>query len=221
MRKPVEEPGAWVVQSEWRELLTESLNNGRGDHWLSWWHLGLMEYAQGDAEAARHCWQRSLDRQPTAWAYRNLANLAQLQGNIVEAADLYQKALDLLPHLQPLVVEACRTWIDAGLESEVLERTASLLPNLRGNPRVQVLRAEAGLHVGRPEEMKAVLDDSFELPDLREGETTLSDLWFTHRGQMAAARAVPSDGLLRQRTQCDLPLPRHLDFRVTPVKEQT
>ena len=75
-RPPGEEPGAWLVQPEWRALLETSARTADGDHWLTWLHLGVMRWQAGDDAGARAAW--SAPRAGAlAWALRNLAVLEQ------------------------------------------------------------------------------------------------------------------------------------------------
>jgi hypothetical protein len=57
------------------------------------------------------------------------------------------------------------------------------------------------------------------LPDLREGETSLSDLWFAYHAQrLSQVESCLVDEALRQRVRREYPLPAHLDFRMSVEK---
>jgi hypothetical protein len=52
------------------------------------------------------------------------------------------------------------------------------------------------------------------VPDVREGETSLSNLWFElHERRESAAEGVPVDDALRERVRKEFPPPSWLDFR--------
>jgi len=53
-----------------------------------------------------------------------------------------------------------------------------------------------------------------EVPDMREGEVLLSDLWYRmHEKRLAEAEGVAIDDELRERVRRDFPPPAHIDFR--------
>ena len=79
---PEAEPDGYVVQPEWCEMLEGAVAAGRGTHWFSWLHLGVMRYHAGARDAARRAWEASLERVETPWALRNLAVLAREDGRL-------------------------------------------------------------------------------------------------------------------------------------------
>jgi hypothetical protein len=176
-------PGAWLVQDEWRALLEKT----RSEHWLTWLHRGVISYHHGDGAAARVAWERSLALRRTPWVLRNLAMLA----GPGEAADLWLEAWRLLPTLRPLAIECCLALIAAGRSDEVLELAAQM----PAAGRLRVLEARAALNVGDKARAAAILSDKhLSMPDIREGELLLSNLWKELGGHS--------------------PLPKNLDFRM-------
>lgn len=160
-------------------------------------HLGVVRFAAGDLAGAREAWQR-------AGSLRNLGALARLEGRAAEAADLYAAARARDPALGPLAVEWAAAQLDAGRAAEVL---AAPLPR---SGRLQVLEARAALAVGDLGRAAAILEGPLEVPDLREGELVLSDLWY----ELEARRSgVPADEVRRTRRP-----PPHLDFRMAGTK---
>jgi hypothetical protein len=96
-------PAAWMVQTEWHDLLATAV--ARGGDWHALLHLGVMHYYRRRYAEAGKCWRDSLAQRPNAWALRNLAVLARDGGRAGEAADLLGQAQALLPNLRPLAVE--------------------------------------------------------------------------------------------------------------------
>ena len=73
------------------------------------------------------------------------------------------------------------------------------------------------MEVGDLERPKGILTEDFELPDVREGETILTDLWFAmHERRIADVENTVIDDALRQRVREECPPPASLDFRVVP-----
>mgnify|MGYP000437703718 CR=1 FL=1 len=214
--QPSDVPGAWMVQSEWRDLLEASVRQGRGAHWLAWLHLGVMYYHDGQVEAARRAWTQSLEQAPSAWARRNLAVLAKHEGRLAEAADLFLDAHRMRSDLTPLAIECGQALLDAGRSREFVAWLDTLSPDVRRNDRVRVLEARAALEIGDLDKVERILADTMELANLREGEAVLSDLWFAVKERRLAAREnVPIDAKLRERVRREFPPPAWIDFRMS------
>jgi hypothetical protein len=206
---------SYVVQSEWHELLEGAVKEGRGAHWLSWLHLGVMRYYAGDCDGARQAWKTSSEQASTPWALRNLAVLARQEGQIDDAADLYIAACRMQPALLPLAVECGRVLIQAERPAAWLEVLAELSPSVRDVGRVRLLQAQAALAVGDFEAVAAVFADKPVVDDMREGEVSLSQLWFEfHERRLSAKEKVPIDDALRARVCTEFPVPQEFDFRM-------
>ena len=208
---PNDEPGAWMVQAEWRQKLEAAVREGRGDHWLSWLHLGVMRCDAGDIDGAREAWERSLALEPSAWALRNLAVLA---GQAGKAADLWLQAHRRMPGQLQLAVECGQALLAAGRPQEWLALLPELSAEIREFGRVRYLQARALLAVGELDAVEAMLS-SILVPDMREGEVSLSELWFNlHEQRLALREGVPIDDTLKARVRKEFPPPGDIDFRM-------
>ena len=215
-RQPSEAPGGWMVQREWHELLEDALAQGRGDHWLAWLHLGVMRYHASDADGAEQAWKRSVSLEPSAWALRNLAVLAKHRDDPGRAAEQWLEAHRLLPGQTQLAIECATALLAAGRPADVLALCDAAPAHVRDNPRIRVVQATAHLELGRLDEVEAFLAQTGDVPDVREGEVSLTDLWFSlHEKRIAAPENIPIDDALRQRVQREFPPPPRIDFRMT------
>lgn len=152
---PLAVPPSTLVNRYWADLLEHT-----ADNWLTWYHRGVARWAAGRHEAAREAWAASVSAAENPWALRCLAVTA----GSAEAAQLYERALKLAPALEPLLVEA----VAAGCAPE-------LPPEPTG--RLALLAAQARLARGDVEGARAIFDAGFEVANIREGETSLSDTW--------------------------------------------
>ncbi|MBE3069461.1 MAG: DUF5107 domain-containing protein, partial [Planctomycetes bacterium] len=212
---PHEPPGAWLVEPAWRECLRAAVRGGRGDHWLAWLHLGVMAYQAGDSGEAEAAWRTSLDREPSAWAHRNLALLAGHLGRPDEAADHYLRASHLRHDLPELQVECGRALADAGRFADLEGWIAALPAAVRRLGRIGLLAARAVYERGDVDAAQGLLE-GIELTDVREGEIALTDLWFAiQENRVAAAEGVSVDDALRERVRRTFTPPARLDFRMS------
>lgn len=213
--EPDQEPGAWMVQSEWRTLLEASLGTPIGDHWLAHLHLGLMLFAEGDLQGASAAWECSIRLRPSGWAHRNLAVLERLGGRRLEALSNYTAAVRGLPQLRPLLVEYAEYLLELGLPEQVLRLIDTAPVHVRSHSRVQFIEAQAGLALQLPERCRHVLREEFELVDIREGETSLSDFW--NELVRADLDFDELSAACRQHVQLQPGIPARLDFQVAPA----
>ncbi|MBA3710367.1 MAG: hypothetical protein H0W83_16275, partial [Planctomycetes bacterium] len=225
---PADAPGALMAQSDWQRLLDESLAAGKGDHWLAWWHLGNMRLENCDVRGAKEAWQTSLARTRTGWTLRNLAVLAaratikvpegsakpgQPEPASTEAADLLGQAWDAGPKIASLAIEYA--WMLVATEqNERLFAFAKTLPEaIRNNERLRILSAFAALNVGAMDQVEAIFSQEFAT--IREGEVTLTDIWFGyHERKIALAEKIPMDAALKKRVRKEFPPPQRLDYRM-------
>jgi len=88
--------------------------------------MGNLHFAKGDLETAEAIFQASLDSSPDfVWALSGLARVRAAEGELDEAIDLYQRAVDQIP-LPEFVIALGETQEAAGL-SEVASDTYELV----------------------------------------------------------------------------------------------
>ena len=210
------EPTSYMVQPGGRALLEEAVSDS-GGHWASWYQLGLMRYAAADYEGARVAWEGSAKLEATPWVSRCLAVLAAEEEDTAVANRHYRDACGLLPDCLPLLIEAGTFLVDHGEAQAWLDIVDQLAVATRAAGRVRLLEARARLASGDFDGTEAILrDETLAINDLREGERSLSHLWFeAHEQRLAQQLGVEADDVLKERVRAEFPLPGHLDFRMS------
>jgi len=212
-RDPEEGPGQMMIQPEWRAMLEDALAAGHGDHWLSWYHLGVMRMEARDTDGAREAWEKSIERKRTGWALRNLAVLEKRAERPEAACDLLRQAWEAGPRVAQLAVKFAQSLTQLKRFAEVAEFVELLPPEIAESERLRMLYAKARIETGRFEGVERFFEGEFAT--IREGEIVLSELWFQlHERRIAAAENVPVDDKLRARVRRDFPPPSDIDFRM-------
>ena len=86
----------------------------------------------------------------------------------------------------------------------------------RSAGRIRLLEGQAALAAGDFDRVERLLGEKLVIDDLREGERSLSHLWFElHEKRLSAAEGLPLDEALRERVRRQFPVPEHLDFRMS------
>jgi hypothetical protein len=208
-----DDPGALMVQSEWLDLLRRSANEPRSDHWLTWWHIGNACMEARDLAGAREAWLRSLGRRRTGWALRNLSVLATREGDPEGSLELLREAWETGPRVAALAVELLQALSQAARWDEMLAFRSALPTDLASHERVLLLWAKAALETGRLEGVDVLF--SREFASIREGEVSLSDLWFAwHESRISTETGSAVDEELRTYVRRTYPPPRNIDFRM-------
>lgn len=206
---PMLPPRSYMLGSVWKEALEKAIANG-SNHWYSQYQLAVMHHAENEREQARECYERSLTAAANPWALRGLALLDETEGQLQSACALYMQAVQLSP-VRPLVIEALACLLAAKEYEDMLSLVDSLSDELRENGRIRILYAAALLRSGRLDAANEILHSDLVVPDVREGDELLSDLFF-------------ESAALRQYGRCDdeslawarknTVVPEHLDFRM-------
>jgi hypothetical protein len=174
-----------------------------------------MRYYAGECDGARQAWKKSLAVEETPWAMRNLAVLSVEEHRREEAAGQYVAACRMGPSCLPLAIECGTVLLDSGRAGEWLELLPEFPGSVRSTGRIRLLEARAALVLGDLDRVQSLFDQGLVIEDLREGERSLSDLWFTyHEQRISIQEKVSIDDALRDRVRREFPVPGEFDFRM-------
>jgi len=206
-RNPRTGPGQYMIQPGWERRLESALESGKGKHWLSFLHLGIMRAERFDLTGARSAWRRSVAAAPTAWALRNLARFDRAR-----AVRLVMKAWRLAPAFArpALAVETIEILNKAGQGQRALRFIRSLPPRARAHERVRIAEARLSLKYGRLDDVERILKHEFIT--VREGEMGLTEIWFA-MWEKRLARRGPVTREIREKVRKDYPPPAAIDYR--------
>lgn len=207
---PLDEPKSYQIGEAWRRALYESVLSGKSDHWYAHYQLGVMADACGDSEAARGSYERSLALCRNPWALRCLAVSDLRAGDAAQAARRLCEAVRMKP-IRPLAIEAMNALIRAEQYEQALELAASLPDALREVGRVRMAEIAALIRLNRLEEAEKLITGRIVLPDIREGDVMMTDLWFELMARKEKGDARPESIAWAQE---HLKPPKHLDFRM-------
>jgi hypothetical protein len=210
--------GEWLVQAEWQSILEKSLARPENQNWFGWLHLGVMRLENLDEAGAEAAWQASIQLQPSALAYRNLAVLAQRQSKPELALGYYHRAWQLAAAnssanlIQSLAVEYLQALCadrQFGLAKEIM---ATLSGEMHDSDRIQILSGRIALETGDLDTVEKVLQREYTV--IREGEVELTNLWFEMWvKRLAAQTGRAEDEELRREVEKLYPPPARIDFR--------
>lgn len=213
---PQDTPYGYMIQTEWHQRLEEAIDREEKPSWTAWMHLGIMRFQEENYKGAREAWEKSLSICGTAWVARNLAILAWREGRIDEAVQYYAQALQLQPDVLQLAVECGRHLLEMERPQVWLTILDALPEHIQRLGRVRLLEGQAALAVGDLDRVAPLFENPVEIDDLREGERSLSHLWYNyHEQRLSKEWKRPVDEALRAEVRQTYPVPAALDFRMS------
>jgi tetratricopeptide (TPR) repeat protein len=176
-------PRSYVVGKPWSDLL-----EGTEDSAAAMVHRGAARWNAGHRVAAVEAWEAAYMLEPdSGLVLRNIAAASGLLGDPERSANQYLRALDLMPDVAQLRLEAIEALIAANRFSEAIA-LAQAAPEFSFAGRFRFLEAWAAVLHGEIGLAESILERGLEVADLREGEDSLSDLWLICRRRCTETR---------------------------------
>lgn len=208
-------PKSYVKGKFWREHLEKLIEH----NWYSMLQLGVVRYEDGDLAGAESAWKESVSICKSAWALRNLSMLYKNEYHDLATARKYiLEAFEIKKNCRALCIEvAAQLTLDGG-DALWLQLYEELSKDLREHGRLRFYCALALVHLNRLEQAAEIINPSFVMSDVKEGEVSVSQLWFElYRRLYAKETEVQYDEkntTLCQAADAKYPLPPKLDFRM-------
>lgn len=158
--------------------------------------------------------KKGVGLEPNAWSYRNLAQVEKNEyENYEKAVEYMEKAIAEKHDYQPLWVNYAEALVAVKNFKKWTEVYENDIPeNLKSNGRLKMLYVLALVEMDRYEKSLAILKDNFVMPDIKEGEFSISHIWLEiHRKKLTAEGVT---GLSDAEIYEKYPLPYELDFRM-------
>lgn len=200
-------PPGFVCGKVWLDKLSEV----KDSNWYCELQKGTVLYALKEYDDALACWKRSVDYSNNGWAHRNLAMLYRgIYKMPKEATEHILEAVGLLS-IRGIYID-CATILTENKEYEKwLEIFDTMPESLRKDGRLRLYRTSALMHLDRLEEATEILNNSFSMDDIKEGELSISGIWFELYRRLYKKETGVDDAV---KADEKYPLPKHLDFRM-------
>ena len=176
-----EAPRSWMRQKEWTALMEEAANTSDKENWYTLLQLGSTWLAEPDLMRAEYYLNRSLSAKRTAWGVYAMAELKRIQGKEEEAVMLAVEAANLMPTDGNLAKMAARMLHKAEAYEKQIAFVDSRSEEIQELPRIRLYHAFALAYSGDVDGAEALIYRDgrwLEVPDIQEGELSLSELWY-------------------------------------------
>ena len=208
-----EAPKAYCVTEYLQKKAAEAKE--KKPNWYLLYHYGTMLYAAGKYEEAKKAWENSVETRENAWAYRNLAMLYRNKyRDGTKAVEYIKRAVALQGKSSALWLDYAETFIKYGLYEEWLAKERELPKEIASEGRMQLYKAMCLVRTGNAEEAAKIVNYDFEMADIKEGEISVSALWYEIYGALLAKKfSLKESGEIFQAVDRKYPL-KKLDFRM-------
>ena len=205
-----EAPKAWMKQKEWTALMEDAILKADAGNWYTLLQLGCLYLCQPDLLRAEIYIGRSLEAKKTAWGLYALAELKRVRGDANACAETMLEAASLAPKDASLAKMTARHLHAAGMYEKQRAFYEACGSGIRALPRMKLYYAFALAMTGEEQKALDILENGgkyLEIPDIQEGEVSLSELWYVIKEKLAA-----KEGKTFNRTTENPPY--ELDFRM-------
>ena len=234
-------PVSWMISPKWMKLLEESIE-AKGEDWYTMLHYGIMLYERMDEEhtayessrwpeypkyreLARKAFLRSVELKPSVWALYCLFCIER----DVENDELAEEYFDKLFTMQEAYVDSAFAveymlyLLTRKKYQKAWDLYESLPEHMKQVDRLLLCAAKAAIKLRKLDFVEEVFTREFAV--IREGEATLTDVWFEYSAlKLAKERGMGDD--VRGEVLADLmeeaweicPPPRSIDFRMSYSK---
>ena len=177
---PAEAPEVYVTGREFYDRLKKYVDeNEETAGWYAYYQLGVLLFQKGEYEAAKKEFLRSIESQENAWACHGLASVYTVEGRKKEACSAVRIGFCLQREDLSYVKEVFRLLVMNKGFREVEELYQELDEEMQKEGRIRFFYIQALAENGREKEAYRLLraDGGLVIDDIREGETSLGELW--------------------------------------------
>jgi len=188
-----------MVYSERLDIIEKNAN--ASSNWFGYLHLGVIYYANHEIEKSKKAFEKSVEICENPWALRNLAMIMKNEEKDLEKATQFiLRALDTGCLNRGIIVNCAQTLTSAKKYEKWLEIFDSLPENLKNDGRLLFYKALSLLRLDRVQEAADIVTPDFVMCDIKEGEISISHLWYEIYEKLTGEKKYP--------------LPYNLDFRM-------
>ena len=203
---------AFVSDPLYRKLIKNKSHLTEFDYYI----LSLIDYANGEFESSVEMINKSLSIRPREYSVAAATLIARyVETDMPKAYELAKEACRMNPeHLQTvcLFAEICTA---AKKYEEFVEFYNQASELVRREGRVRMFVGKCLIELDRIEEAEMFINKDLLLPNLREGEYSITNLWVEmYRKKIASALGTTVECVSTERVLSEYPIPYEIDFRM-------
>ena len=194
-KAPLEVPASYISGESWTAAAEKAAHVTEELSWYSHYQYGVMLTAARRFAEAKAELSRSFELEKNPWAVYALSQIARLEGQGERSASLLLSAAAMVPGDVSMAKAALKALTDSGMYSAIPGFCAALTPETAAIPRVRLYLAGAYVKLGELKKAEDLLyeDGGMVVADIREGEISITSLWYEIEEKKAAAEGREFD----------------------------
>lgn len=206
-------PPSYMTGGAWRGWVQKAREQDE-KNWYAHYQEGMMWLGSGDRIRAETCLQTAASLQPSCWSSYGLAACRYADGDLSGAIEHILHALSLRPGDVSLARDVFRFLQEAKRDEAIIACFEQLPPALQQDGKLRFYLAGAYVHIGELEKAEAIFygNGGLIVPNIREGEMSLTELWF----ELEEKKQRLANGFVEPNS---LQPPAGLDFRMGYAQE--
>lgn len=210
---------SFVSGAKWVELLEKSLEKPESNHWYTYYLLGVAYWTAEEFGKSEEAFRKSADITPNPWAYYCISRLENEAGNTDIAIQYMEKAIAFDTNCVNLYIEYAKLLNNTGKHQALVDAFIGFPEVALRRNRIRLELAKAYIALKRYDDAKEIINPSFILPDIQEGEISTSNIWFElYLAIVKRDNPTLSEEEAEALRQELYPLPKQLDFRMSTGK---
>ena len=192
---PTLPPPSYQRGKPWRKLLEAAAQGPDRHFWLTHYLLGCIYLVENEWSKAETALNTSCTLLPNAWNTYAFAEYYRLQGDPSRAAMTVLAAASMAPADVSLCKMTARMLHAAGMYDQLIAFIEKLDPQMQKIPRIRLYHAFAAEQKDDIALAERILyaDGGLEVPDIQEGEISITKLWYSIEEKKAKLAGLDFD----------------------------
>lgn len=203
-------PLSYQRSLEWQELLRSAIDGKDKDFWLTYYMLGCALISERSFEEGKKILEKSIALEKNAWNCFALSQYYRIVNDCENYAKFAVEAVKFNPEEFELTKKATVALAEANKWQELKDLVESLDKKVQQVPRIVLQYCKALIELDLLDEAQELLYKEgacLEIPDMKEGEISLSSAWISIQKKKAEKAGIEID-------EKDIEIPKELNFKM-------
>ena len=189
-------PVSYQRSKEWQKLLLDAVSGNDKDFWLAHYLLGTLYFAEREFDLAKEWIESSIKLEQNAWNTFVLGEIYRVEGNTTNYSEMAVKAFEMNSENAELAKNTMVALVADKKWDKAVETYESMSDSLKQVPRIILNYAIALCEIGKLDLAEKQIYNNgkvLEIPDIKEGELALNELWINIQKKRAELLGKPFD----------------------------
>ncbi len=206
-----DENTSFVYNKEWKNIILEKSKLSDFDLYI----LGVLEYECNQMEKSKKYFEKALEKDRKWYILASLAMLeSSVFGNHERGFTLADEAVKINQNRELMTLYG-EIAIRAKEYAAFVDAFENSSAELKSIGRLRMYCGQCLVMLGKTDEAKIYINEELVVPDIREGEYAISNIWIMlYRKEMSVKYGKDEESITEEEVLCEHPIPKKIDFRM-------